>query len=1003
MVDIKRNSVTSEFSEFSFENHDASTPIPLKNQFSTTTMSSPTRSTKRIEHLIIENTQLVIENTDLKKQLTEQESIISTLRSEISFLKETNQLEQNNAVSSGLKREHELKKENKEVVKEQNLIQSNQQEAENNIDEIELPPRSSNRTQASPKKSNFPINVDSNTSYDESDRTVTIDNDSRNETRNLVKTRSFNSIVSEEEQKSRGNVISSTPIGSGSTIDWNATLDVLNKLDDSPAGLILESPSRSPTKSPIRLSSQPVSPYNGRIQRSPSPLKDLNSSHSSSTLESADDRMAIPNTYSSSITVNRNNQTNTDERKNRPQELATGSEHDSLLLNSRVNTPISPIRLAGLTKTQQDRNSVYGSVPTTPTGNNQPLSRANLYNQNGTSTQYQAQFDSPFNQSQGISNSPFTPPHLPLRQASQPIKHERFPSDVPLFVEPNQLGTVKPEIITTISGNLNKKSDDPSIIIAVLDRQTNKEIWRFKKSFSQIIQFDLLVRPLIASFSLPPLPDKQLFLSNIPSKVDSRRIRLRDYLLTLFSIPNIPLEVSYNIARFMSLDIVNLLDEMNTDVYKEGWLLRRTKGLGNNWKARYCQIDGPFMNVFEDPGSTLVESLKLSGSQIGKQPDNAKQLDDKNAYRHAFAIIETKKSSKSSKHIFCCETDTNRDEWINVLLQFSDGSTSSNASIYSKGDTSISSQTILEPLDSPRSAIPSPRYATDPSKLDDEYDEVEEALIKDKEKETKKLKMRSFFPFSKKQFQEEMENFKQQQQKELEEQSQSSSNIEKSLYEMNLTHISPNPIAIFQNELNEVINLSHNQLFGREVPSIIYRCLKYLIDLKAFHEEGIFRLNGSSAMIKQLRDQFDKFYDVDFEKLIPKPDINTIAGLLKLWFRELPTTILTKEYQQTFKDSFNNISNPQLLSIEFSKIVKLLPEVNQSILYVLFKFLNEVIQNSDINKMNLRNLCIVFSPTLNIPSEVIIPFLVDFKCIFENGQPIDNNERETLDLNIPSF
>jgi RalA-binding protein 1 len=41
------------------------------------------------------------------------------------------------------------------------------------------------------------------------------------------------------------------------------------------------------------------------------------------------------------------------------------------------------------------------------------------------------------------------------------------------------------------------------------------------------------------------------------------------------------------------------------------------------------------------------------------------------------------------------------------------------------------------------------------------------------------------------------------------------------------------------------------------LPAIVFRCIEYLEKLKADQEEGIYRLSGSSAVIKNLKDKFN--------------------------------------------------------------------------------------------------------------------------------------------------
>lgn len=41
------------------------------------------------------------------------------------------------------------------------------------------------------------------------------------------------------------------------------------------------------------------------------------------------------------------------------------------------------------------------------------------------------------------------------------------------------------------------------------------------------------------------------------------------------------------------------------------------------------------------------------------------------------------------------------------------------------------------------------------------------------------------------------------------------------------------------------------------LPAVVFRCIQYLEAKKADQEEGIYRLSGSSAVIKSLRDRFN--------------------------------------------------------------------------------------------------------------------------------------------------
>jgi RalA-binding protein 1 len=71
----------------------------------------------------------------------------------------------------------------------------------------------------------------------------------------------------------------------------------------------------------------------------------------------------------------------------------------------------------------------------------------------------------------------------------------------------------------------------------------------------------------------------------------------------------------------------------------------------------------------------------------------------------------------------------------------------------------------------------------------------------------------------------------------------------------------------------------------------------------------------------------------------------------------------------------------------FNVLVHKLPIANFELLRHLSSFLIEVVDNAQSNKMTVRNVGIVFAPTLNIPAPLIAFFLNDFLDIF--GSPLD--------------
>jgi RalA-binding protein 1 len=106
--------------------------------------------------------------------------------------------------------------------------------------------------------------------------------------------------------------------------------------------------------------------------------------------------------------------------------------------------------------------------------------------------------------------------------------------------------------------------------------------------------------------------------------------------------------------------------------------------------------------------------------------------------------------------------------------------------------------------------------------------------------------------------------------------------------------------AVFGAPLAEAVE--YNRPVGVDVylPAVVYRCIEYLDAKNAASEEGIFRLSGSNVVIKGLRDRFNNEGDLNFLTESQYYDVHAVASLLKLYLRELPSTVLTRELHLDF-------------------------------------------------------------------------------------------------------
>ncbi|KAI8091463.1 uncharacterized protein B0P05DRAFT_527663 [Gilbertella persicaria] len=215
---------------------------------------------------------------------------------------------------------------------------------------------------------------------------------------------------------------------------------------------------------------------------------------------------------------------------------------------------------------------------------------------------------------------------------------------------------------------------------------------------------------------------------------------------------------------------------------------------------------------------------------------------------------------------------------------------------------------------------------------------------------------------------------------------------------------------VFGVPLEEAVRISRVSE-GYELPAVVYRCIEYLDAMNAVMEEGIYRLSGSNSTQKALRERFNQEGDVNLMATKDDYDVHVVAGLLKMWLRELPTSVLTREHRIDFLHVIDLLDRKDRVN-ELGRLVSLLPLANYTLLRALTAHLIRVVQHSDVNKMTMRNVSIVFSPTLGIPATIFNLFMSEFEYIFwitKDGDAAprmiedDNDDKEEEEESAPGL
>lgn len=441
--------------------------------------------------------------------------------------------------------------------------------------------------------------------------------------------------------------------------------------------------------------------------------------------------------------------------------------------------------------------------------------------------------------------------------------------------------------------------------------------------------------------------------------------------------------------------------------HREGYLTKRGKNFGG-WKARYFVLDGPALKYFEAPGGAHLGSIKLQSAQIGKQSYSAAQQqaeDEENQFRHAFLVLEPKKKDSTSlvRHVLCAESDDERDAWVEALLTYVDYKDDDDDSLrpsrgvmpdYS-GARSPRLQKSLSDLRPPsrakdaqskqdhlraynyndavageapviglggvhKAATPSPPpdgafhapYDSPPTgnplisgptnlQVISNAGDWGMGMMKappptPSTKDLQKDKKRSMFAAFR---------------------GRSSSDLAPGVASPGLAgfdYQSRDGIrAVFGVPLAEAVEFAHPHDIDTDLPAVVYRCIEYLMSKNAIAEEGIFRLSGSNTVIKSLKDRFNAEGDVNLVASDQYYDIHAVASLLKLYLRELPASILTRDLHLEFLGCLDTHGKEK--NVALNVLVHKLPRPNRALLQALSEFLLSIVSNADVNKMNVRN------------------------------------------------
>uniref|UniRef100_A0A8C2VXA8 Rho GTPase activating protein 23 n=1 Tax=Chinchilla lanigera TaxID=34839 RepID=A0A8C2VXA8_CHILA len=154
---------------------------------------------------------------------------------------------------------------------------------------------------------------------------------------------------------------------------------------------------------------------------------------------------------------------------------------------------------------------------------------------------------------------------------------------------------------------------------------------------------------------------------------------------------------------------------------------------------------------------------------------------------------------------------------------------------------------------------------------------------------------------------------------------------------------------------------------NQHVPLIVAACCR-IVEARGLESTGIYRVPGNNAVVSSLQEQLNRGPgDINLQDERWQ-DLNVISSLLKSFFRKLPEPLFTNDKYNDFIEA-NRIEDARERMKTLRKLIRDLPGHYYETLKFLVGHLKTIADHSEQNKMEPRNLALVFGPTLVRTSE----------------------------------
>ncbi|XP_037134655.1 rho GTPase-activating protein SYDE1 isoform X2 [Syngnathus acus] len=171
------------------------------------------------------------------------------------------------------------------------------------------------------------------------------------------------------------------------------------------------------------------------------------------------------------------------------------------------------------------------------------------------------------------------------------------------------------------------------------------------------------------------------------------------------------------------------------------------------------------------------------------------------------------------------------------------------------------------------------------------------------------------------------------------------------------------PARVFGVELRRLLEEERS---AGGVPLLVQKTVAE-IERRGLKAVGLYRLCGSAAVKKQLRDGFESDSSAVWLGEDLYPDVNVLTGILKDFLRELPSSLITAALYEVVREAMTRRpAPPPSPDVRWAtvELLSCLPVPERATLTLLLDHLSLVAHFSPRNRMTHRNLAVCFGPVL---------------------------------------